>query len=55
MKLLVNENLPLPVVEALREVGHDVLWAPVHCGGASHANSGDELRRRHTGALSFPG
>lgn len=27
MKLLANENYPLLAVVALRDVGHDVLWA----------------------------
>ena len=27
MRLLANENVPGPVVRALRELGHDVLWA----------------------------
>jgi predicted nuclease of predicted toxin-antitoxin system len=26
MRLLADENIPLPVVEALRECGHDVHW-----------------------------
>jgi predicted nuclease of predicted toxin-antitoxin system len=27
MRLLANENVPGPVFRALRELGHDVLWA----------------------------
>jgi predicted nuclease of predicted toxin-antitoxin system len=27
MRLLVNENVPGPVVRGLRDLGHDVLWA----------------------------
>jgi predicted nuclease of predicted toxin-antitoxin system len=27
MRLLADENFPRPVVEFLRELGHDVLWA----------------------------
>ena len=26
MKLLANENLPLDVIEALRDVGYEVAW-----------------------------
>src|SRR6266702_2623990 len=31
MRLLADENLPKPIVEALRADGHDVLWARVDC------------------------
>jgi hypothetical protein len=27
MRVLANENVPGPVIRALRELGHDVLWA----------------------------
>jgi predicted nuclease of predicted toxin-antitoxin system len=27
MRLLANENIPGPVVRALRKLGHDILWA----------------------------
>jgi predicted nuclease of predicted toxin-antitoxin system len=33
MKILADENLPSPVVEALRSQGHDVLWARQDCRG----------------------
>jgi predicted nuclease of predicted toxin-antitoxin system len=33
MKILADENLPSPVVEALRSQGHDVLWARQACPG----------------------
>jgi predicted nuclease of predicted toxin-antitoxin system len=33
MKLLANENLPLIVVVALRDAGHDVLWARTDMAG----------------------
>jgi hypothetical protein len=26
MRLLANENLPLDLIEALRQAGHDVAW-----------------------------
>ena len=26
MRLLADENFPLPTVEALRQAGHDVIW-----------------------------
>jgi predicted nuclease of predicted toxin-antitoxin system len=34
MKVLLNENIPLLAVEALRELGHDVLWARTAMRGA---------------------
>ena len=34
MKLLANENFPLLVVESLRKLGHDVLWARTEMAGA---------------------
>ena len=34
MKLLANENLPLLAVTAIREAGHDVLWARSDLPGA---------------------
>jgi predicted nuclease of predicted toxin-antitoxin system len=35
MKLLANENFPRLAVEALRDAGHDVLWARTDMGGAA--------------------
>ena len=34
MRILLNENVPLPAVEALRQGGHDVLWARTAMPGA---------------------
>jgi predicted nuclease of predicted toxin-antitoxin system len=33
MRILADENFPLPVVESLREQGHDVIWARRDCPG----------------------
>ena len=33
MRLLADENFPMPIVEALRADGHDVLWARTDCAG----------------------
>jgi predicted nuclease of predicted toxin-antitoxin system len=33
MRLLADENFPRPIVEALRTLGHDVLWARTDCAG----------------------
>jgi hypothetical protein len=33
MRLLADENFPKPIVEMLRGVGHDVLWARTDCTG----------------------
>lgn len=35
MRLLLNENLPLSVVESLTRLGHDVLWARKAMPGAA--------------------
>lgn len=35
MRLLVDENFPKPIIEALRAGGHDVLWARTNLPGAS--------------------
>lgn len=35
MKLLANENLPLEVVEALREAGYEVAWIRTDSPGAA--------------------
>jgi predicted nuclease of predicted toxin-antitoxin system len=35
VKILCNENVPLLAVEALRELGHDVLWARQAMPGSS--------------------
>jgi predicted nuclease of predicted toxin-antitoxin system len=34
MRLLADENFPLPTVEALRQAGHDVLWVRTDAPGA---------------------
>lgn len=34
MKILANENFPLPAVAALRAEGHDVVWARTDMPGA---------------------
>jgi predicted nuclease of predicted toxin-antitoxin system len=33
MRLLADENFPLPTVESLRKQGHDVLWIRTDCPG----------------------
>lgn len=33
MRFLANENVPGPVVRALRELGHDVIWAKEELAG----------------------
>jgi len=35
MRILANENVPGPVVAALRAVGHDVLWVKEAMSGAT--------------------
>lgn len=34
MRLLADENFPLPTIAALRRGGHDVTWARTDCPGA---------------------
>jgi hypothetical protein len=41
-RLYANENFPLPVVEALRELGHDVLTV-VEAGKAEQAIADEEV------------
>jgi len=33
MRFLADENFPRPVVDALRNMGHDVVWARTDCPG----------------------
>lgn len=35
MRILANENIPLDAVEALRAVGHDVLWIRAEVPGST--------------------
>ncbi len=35
MKLLANENVPASAIHALRDAGHDVLWARTDLPGAT--------------------
>lgn len=48
LRILANENLPGEAVEALRKVGHDVVWARTHAPGRSDeavlAQAQDEAR-----------
>ena len=37
MRLLADENFPLPTIEALRNAGHDVIWARTDDAGAKDA------------------
>ena len=37
MRLLADENFPLPAVEALRQAGHDVMWVRTHAPGRDDA------------------
>jgi len=47
MRILANENIPGPVVAALRDAGHDVLWAKESMAGAKDP---DILSRAKAGA-----
>jgi len=37
MRLLADENFPLPAVEALRQAGHDVIWVRTDAPGTRDA------------------
>ena len=37
MRLLADENFPLPTVEALRLAGHDVFWVRTDAPGTGDA------------------
>jgi len=39
MKLFANKNFPGLAVEAMRDAGHDVLWARTHTPGATDDES----------------
>src|SRR5439155_11165576 len=47
MRILANENVPGPVVTALRTAGHDVLWVKESMTGAKDR---DVLARAHSEA-----
>lgn len=42
MQFLANENFPLDAVEAVRKIGHNVVWVRTDCAGAKDP---DILRR----------
>jgi len=35
MRLLADEDIPKPIVQSLREEGHDVLWARTELSGST--------------------
>ena len=37
MRLVADENFPLPTIEALRQAGHDVTWARTGCPSTKDA------------------
>jgi predicted nuclease of predicted toxin-antitoxin system len=37
MRLVADENFPLPTIEALRQAGHDVTWVRTDCPGTKDA------------------
>jgi predicted nuclease of predicted toxin-antitoxin system len=37
MRLLADENFPLPTVKALRQAGHDVFWVRTEAPGTGDA------------------
>lgn len=39
MRILANENLPRPVVAALRDAGHDVVWVRESMPGAADSEA----------------
>jgi len=39
MKLLANENFPSVAVDAMRDAGHDVLWARTDTPGATEGRT----------------
>lgn len=46
MPLLADEDVAKPVVESLRAVGHDVLWARTNLAGASDVSLLDQAESK---------
>jgi hypothetical protein len=50
MRLLADENVPLPVVRGLREDGHDVVWIGAH----SNASPSGQIAPPTVVGTNFP-
>jgi len=53
MKILANENFPCLVVEALREEGHDVVWARTDMTGEPDDKILDRAQVEHRLVVTF--
>lgn len=53
MKILANENFPRPAVEALRDRGHDILWARTEMPGIDDDGVLDRAQRENRLVLTM--
>jgi predicted nuclease of predicted toxin-antitoxin system len=53
MKILANENFPRPAVEALRDRGHDILWARTEMPGIDDDAVLDRAQRENRLVLTM--
>lgn len=53
MRLLADENVPLPVVEGLREDGHDVEWVAADSPGIGDRSVMQQAREEERVLLTF--
>ena len=47
MRILANENVPRPVVAALREIGHDLVWVRESMRGAADSEVLAQAQTEH--------
>jgi hypothetical protein len=52
MRLVADENFPLPTIEALRRAGHDVTWVRTDCPGTKDAALPRQLAFRRTSSTA---
>jgi predicted nuclease of predicted toxin-antitoxin system len=53
MRFLANENFPGPAVDALRQAGHDVLWARTEMPGQSDPEILDRAQQDRRVLITF--
>ncbi|HUW60497.1 MAG TPA: DUF5615 family PIN-like protein [Candidatus Bathyarchaeia archaeon] len=53
MRIQANENVPLDLVEALRQHGHDVEWVRAVCPGAKDKDLLERAQKQNRLVLTF--